>query len=158
MKQDDHFYREEQVIPLLCRIYADQTIEHINQESSQDEDNKLPTERPGWDERDPEAYRFTYDRLAAVKYAERWWNDYNPEYQKFKVDCTNFVSQCLRAGGAPMRGAPNRGNGWWYQHDNWSYSWSVANALRWYLSGSTKGLKGKTVETAEELVPGDVIC
>lgn len=41
--------------------------------------------------------RFSYDRLAAVQYAERWWNSYNPQYRKFDVDCTNYVSQCLRA-------------------------------------------------------------
>lgn len=158
MKQNDFFYREEQVIPLQFRIDSDQSVEHIQSKPSPQPDEEKSTERPGWDERDPELYRFTYDRLAAVKYAERWWNDYNPKYEKFHVDCTNYVSQCLHAGGAPMRGAPDRGNGWWYQHDNWSYSWSVANALRWYLSGSTKGLKGREVEAAEDLDPGDVIC
>lgn len=158
MKQNDFFYREEHVIPMQARIHSDQSIEHLKPEPSSVPDEKVPTERPGLEERNPESYSFTYDRLAAVKYAERWWNDYNPKYRKFDVDCTNYVSQCLHAGGAPMRGAPDRGSGWWCQQDNWSYSWSVANALRWYLSGSTKGLKGKVVETAEELVPGDVIC
>ena len=41
------------------------------------------------------------DRLNAVKYAERWWNEYNPEYVKFENDCTNYISQCLHAGNAP---------------------------------------------------------
>lgn len=57
-----------------------------------------------------------------------------------------------------MRGAPNRNQGWWYQHDNWSYSWAVAHSLRWYLSGSTQGLKGREVSSPQELSPGDVIC
>ncbi len=81
-------------------------------------------------------YRATYDRRKAVQYAERWWNDYNPQYQKFENNCTNFISQCLRAGGAEMHGFSNRSKGWWYSGNNWSYSWSVANALRWYLSGA----------------------
>ncbi|WP_077624420.1 amidase domain-containing protein [Sediminibacillus massiliensis] len=102
--------------------------------------------------------RFGYDRRAAVRYAERWWNDYNPAYTELTVDCTNFVSQCLHAGGAPMRGAPDKGSGWWYQNGSWSFSWAVAHSLRWYLSGSAQGLKGTEVERPDDLSPGDVIC
>ncbi|WP_347552440.1 amidase domain-containing protein [Pseudalkalibacillus hwajinpoensis] len=99
-----------------------------------------------------------YDRLSAVKYAERWWDDYNPAYHAFDVDCTNYISQCLHAGKAPMRGYPDRTKGWWAQGNNWSYSWSVAHALRWYLSGSKNGLRALEVSHADDLVPGDVIC
>ncbi|WP_181349348.1 amidase domain-containing protein [Thalassobacillus sp. CUG 92003] len=102
--------------------------------------------------------RFTYDRRAAVRYAENWWDSYNPAYQKFTDDCTNYISQCLRAGGAPMWGQPNRSKGWWYSGNTWSFSWSVANALRWYLSGSKQGMTAREMESAEELIPGDVIC
>ena len=56
-----------------------------------------------------------------------------------------------------MRGAPNRDKGWWIQQGNWSFSWSVAHSLRWYLEGSTTGLKGRRVQYAEELELGDVI-
>ncbi|PLR75726.1 hypothetical protein CU633_19610 [Bacillus sp. V3-13] len=101
---------------------------------------------------------FHYDRLKAVQYAERWWNDYNPSFKKFEVDCTNYISQCLHAGGAPMRGYPNRSNGWWMRNNNWSYSWAVANSLRWYLPASKTGLRGKEVESADKLLLGDVIC
>nr|WP_054859754.1 amidase domain-containing protein [Gracilibacillus dipsosauri] len=100
--------------------------------------------------------RFSYDRRAAVQYAERWWNSANPQYRYFESnDCTNYISQCLRAGGMPMHGMPNRSKGWWYTGENWSYSWSVANALRWYLSGSSNT---KTLAEPVELLPGDVIC
>lgn len=157
MKQNDRFVREEQVTPFQFKIENGQIIDHkavVKQMVTED----IPTIAiEAESRRDLVDQRFSYNRLAAVKYAERWWNSYNPAYQKFDVDCTNYVSQCLRAGGAPMRGAPNRGNGWWYQ-DSWSYSWAVAHSLRWYLSGSTAGLKGKEVETAGELIPGDVIC
>ncbi|WP_078577422.1 amidase domain-containing protein [Salipaludibacillus agaradhaerens] len=105
-----------------------------------------------------EKNRFSYDRLEAVKYAERWWNDYNPAYKQFDNDCTNYVSQCLRAGGAPMRGAPNRKEGWWYGDSKWSFSWAVAHSLRWYLSGSEKGLKAEEVSSAQQLMKGDIIC
>ncbi|HLU21429.1 MAG TPA: amidase domain-containing protein [Bacillaceae bacterium] len=101
---------------------------------------------------------FYYDRLKAVQYAERWWNEYNPAYEKFENDCTNYISQCLRAGGSPMRGYPNRSNGWWYQNKNWSYSWSVANALKIYLGSSKTGLRAREVHDPLELKLGDVIC
>jgi hypothetical protein len=101
---------------------------------------------------------FIYDRRLAVRYAERWWNSHNPQYQKFENDCTNYISQCLRAGGAPMRGYPDRGKGWWYRGKSWSYSWAVANALRNYLDTSKAGLRARKVDDPRELQPGDVIC
>ncbi|RSL30533.1 hypothetical protein D7Z54_25830 [Salibacterium salarium] len=101
---------------------------------------------------------FSYDRRAAVQYAEQWWDDYNPRYRTFTDNCTNFISQCLREGGAPMRGMPDRGKGWWFGKQDWSYSWAVAHSFRWYLSSSTEGLTAKEIETATDLGLGDVIC
>jgi hypothetical protein len=101
---------------------------------------------------------FHYNRMKAVQYAENWWNTYNTKYKKFENDCTNFISQCMHEGGAPLYGMPNRSKGWWYTSNNWSYSWSVANALMWFLASSEKGLKAKEVSSADQLIPGDVIC
>ena len=104
-----------------------------------------------------------------MEYARRWWNGRNPAYPSFAVDCTNFISQCLQAGGAPMRGASNRGKGWWitggwrsggaghYANETWSYSWSVSHSLRWYLETSTTGLTAEQVASASDLQIGDVI-
>ncbi len=101
--------------------------------------------------------RFVYDRRAAVRYAEKWWDSYNPAYQHFEVDCTNYISQCLKAGGFPMKGYPNRSRGWWYQNQTWSFSWAVANALQAYLANpSTSGVLEVKKQTL--LLPGDVIC
>ncbi|WP_416149061.1 amidase domain-containing protein [Salipaludibacillus sp. HK11] len=102
--------------------------------------------------------RYGYDRLEAIKYAERWWNDYNPAYKNFTDDCTNYISQCVKAGGAPMRGNPDRNIGWWYSGNQWSFSWTVAHSFRWYLSGSNKGLRAIEVSSPKELLKGDVIC
>ncbi|RSK26169.1 hypothetical protein EJF36_04450 [Bacillus sp. HMF5848] len=99
-----------------------------------------------------------YNRNEAVKYAERWWNDYNPNYHHFTNDCTNYISQCLRAGGNTMRGYPTRTQGWWYRGSNWSFSWSVAHALTLYLASSTRGLRAKEVKSPKELLVGDIIC
>jgi hypothetical protein len=105
-----------------------------------------------------ERISYEYNRARAVRYAEIWWNSYNPAFPKFDVDCTNFVSQCLYAGGAPMTGYPNRAKGWWCKNNNWSYSWAVANSFRWYLSGSRVGLQAVEVSSPEQLMAGDVIC
>lgn len=99
-----------------------------------------------------------YNREAAVAYANKWWNGRNPEFHSFDVDCTNFISQCLLAGGAPMYGYPNRERGWWMQGGTWSFSWSVAHSMRWFLGGSKKGLTTTQVGSPEELDLGDLIC
>ncbi|MBE6844065.1 MAG: hypothetical protein E7510_14810, partial [Ruminococcus sp.] len=43
-----------------------------------------------------------YNVNAAVDYAKKYWNNYNPDYPNCNSiggDCANFVSQCLYAGG-----------------------------------------------------------
>src|SRR5690606_32690275 len=72
---------------------------------------------------------YLYEREAARAYAERHWNEPNPQFIHFDVDCTNYVSQCLYAGGAPMNYTGGRESGWWYKgrsggRELWSYSWS----------------------------------
>lgn len=155
MKQEGQFHLEEMVTPYCLRFRNGKLEEH--EEIPRTQTEEVRTLSPEVNQGTREA-RFSYDRMAAVQYAERWWNSYNPAYRKFEVDCTNYVSQCLFAGGAPMRGAPARETGWWYQGDNWSFSWAVAHSLRWYLSGSTSGLQGQEVERADELGHGDIIC
>ncbi len=148
------FYHEEESENRKAIIINGEINEDILMEREQ-------LETPDFDQMTIGEYsnRFVYDRRAAVQYAERWWNDANPAYKYFDDnDCTNYISQCLRAGGAPMHGAPNRAKGWWYNNSNWSYSWSVANAFRWYLSGSNSGLKGEELSEPTQLLPGDVIC
>lgn len=157
IKQGAHFIREERVIPNVLRLKSGKLLDHQQVKIGVPEEQKgklILLNDDGYMDNE----RFSYDRRAAVQYAERWWNSYNPTYRKFDVDCTNYISQCLRAGGAPMRGAPNRNQGWWYQGNNWSYSWAVAHSFRWFLAGSTQGLKGTEVESPMELQPGDVIC
>lgn len=107
-----------------------------------------------------------YIRILVKAYARRWWRRRNPDYISFENDCTSFISQCVRAGRAPMTGAGDRGAGWWYRgmdgdEEGWSYSWAVANAFRAYLRSSatlTYGLKATQVDAASDLTVGDVIC
>jgi len=56
-----------------------------------------------------------YDYQAMAAYAKKYWNDYNPEYPDFSGegaggDCTNFVSQALKAGG-------------WKHEPGYTYDW-----------------------------------
>jgi hypothetical protein len=103
-----------------------------------------------------------YQREKAVAYANRWWNSYNPQFASFpKDDCTNYISQCLWAGGAPMRGMGNPATGWWYRFGkspSWSYSWTMAHGLKNYLSTSKTGLRAIKVNSVYDLQIGDVIC
>nr|WP_255654641.1 amidase domain-containing protein [Cohnella sp. REN36] len=105
-----------------------------------------------------------YRREAAAAYAERWWDKPNPGYEEFEVNCTNYVSQCLFAGGAPMNYTGKRELGWWYKgHSNgrehWSYSWAVANSLQRFLSVPRGyGLRAVAVDSPDKLMLGDVIC
>ncbi|AOZ93536.1 amidase domain-containing protein [Paenibacillus crassostreae] len=103
-----------------------------------------------------------YSREEAVAYADLWWDSENPEFITFTVNCTNYISQCLFAGGAPIHYTGNRATGWWYKgyvsnKEWWSYSWAVSNSLEYLLSTSTKGLRAEVVDRAEQLMLGDVI-
>lgn len=104
-----------------------------------------------------------YRREEAAAYADRWWKDGNPEFEVFDVDCTNYVSQCLFAGGAPINYTGKRETGWWYKGYNgaqewWSFSWAVSDSLQRYLSGErNSGLRAEAVERPDQLMLGDVI-
>ena len=106
----------------------------------------------------------TYNRQLAVEYAEKFWETPNPAYLAFEVDCSNYVSQCILAGGHYMDYTGRREAGWWYRGRNgsqelWSYSWAVANALQLYLGGKRNaGLRAEEVGSPKDLEPGDVIC
>ena len=157
IKQKGLIYLEEEVEERLAKFYKEALVmdEEINPYEHQE--SYLATTALGLEDND-ERLSFQYNRLKAVQYAERWWNSYNPAYKKFENDCTNFISQCLHIGGAPMRGYPNRGAGWWLQKNNWSYSWAVANSLKLYLANSKSGLRTREVSSPNQLLLGDVIC
>lgn len=114
-----------------------------------------------------------YSRYDAVEYAVKYALKPNPEYRYFPLigdqsgDCANFISQCLRAGGAPM--SEDFNDSWWYNNngtpdvydDTWSVSWAVAHSLYWRLKINQEsnyyGPKGLEVEDAYSLEPGDLI-
>ena len=94
-------------------------------------------------------FRFkSYNREAARDYAFRYVLSPNSSYVNFEKmggNCTNFTSQCLRAGGIPF---DETGNYTWYYYDsnNRAPSWTLANGFRTYYknnvgSSSIKGLR-----------------
>jgi len=159
IKQNGILYMEEEMEDRIAKFYKNALVMDEEIRPILESENDPETELNHLDLEDhTERLSYAYDRLKAVQYAERWWNSYNPAYKKFQNDCTNFISQCLKAGGAPMRGYPKRDAGWWLQHSNWSYSWAVAHSLRLYLSNSKIGLRAKEVSSPDQLILGDVIC
>lgn len=60
---------------------------------------------------------------AAAQYAVDWWNRRNPNFDNFTNDCTNFVSQALRAGGW--------GYEWGWSGTRWQ---DISNDQSWFAS------------------------
>ena len=106
-----------------------------------------------------------YDRTAAQDYAIKWALSTNPDFPRYGNDCTNYVSQCLHAGGWPMVGTPSFGGRksnavWWYDsHDEawWtdaSYTWGGAQNFANFLSHSRRG---SIVTSVDKLKIGDIV-
>ncbi|MBQ8430776.1 MAG: amidase domain-containing protein [Clostridia bacterium] len=100
-----------------------------------------------------------YNRDLAVKYARKYALNYNPNYFHFDGiggDCTNFISQCLLAGGGIMN--YDKYYGWFYiNKDNRAQSCtSVKYLQRFLLSENSPGFKVKIVPI-NELEVGDII-
>lgn len=71
---------------------------------------------------------FSWD--AAAAYARKWALSYNPDYTQFTNDCTNFISQALRAGGWTYVGSEfsrTSNTTWYYGYLSQSYTWAGAH-------------------------------
>ena len=100
-----------------------------------------------------------YNREAVYEYAKKWAYGRNPKYYNFDPvggDCTNFVSQCIYAGGIQMN--YDRNNGWYYiDGNNKSPSWTGVEFLYSFLATNNNlGPKGEET-TIEKLEIGDVV-
>ena len=100
-----------------------------------------------------------YNPRAAVAYAHEWAFKRNPKYGDFEDlggDCTNFVSQCLIAGGAVMNMAKDVG---WFYHSMGSRAagWTSASYLyKFLVNNRGRGPFGHEI-APEEARPGDII-
>jgi len=100
-----------------------------------------------------------YNPRAAVAYAHEWAFKRNPKYGDFEDlggDCTNFVSQCLIAGGAVMNVTKDVG---WFYHSMGSRAagWtSAAYLYKFLVNNRGRGPFGREI-ALEELRPGDIV-
>ena len=91
----------------------------------------------------------TYDGGAASSYALKYALNYNTNYANFNGqggDCTNFISQCLKAGGISQHvGTAYSGNCWFYKTStNRSSTWTGAEQFRKYVTGSSSKINMPT--------------
>lgn len=101
-----------------------------------------------------------YDRKKAVEYARKWALGKNSEFGYFGGiggDCTNYISQCLLAGGGVMN--YNYIKGWYFKNMNdRSPSWtSVAYLQDFLLRKNDEIGPFARVVTLQEIEIGDII-
>ena len=116
-------------------------------------DNRANIIVPGVDDEEVETRSTSYNRTAAKNYAHAYWNSPNTsawcDYTNNGGDCTNFVSQCLYAGGWTKQNGSYCSNSVWYHNGagycwntstvkNYSCSWTQANNMYGYLSNSKR--------------------
>ena len=101
-----------------------------------------------------------YNKQKTIEYATFWWNKRNPNFYNFDTlggDCTNFISQCLLAGGIEMNTSKN--SGWhYYSLTNRTPSWTgVEEFFNFSVNNKTSfGPKIKVV-TISEVEVGDIV-
>ncbi|MFJ4005902.1 amidase domain-containing protein [Streptomyces sp. NPDC090023] len=85
-----------------------------------------------------------YDYKAMVAYATKYWSKYNTDYPNFNGagaggDCTNFVSQSLKAGGwKHVPGYTNDFHKWFGNADIQSDSFVGVNEFSWFALSSKR--------------------
>lgn len=105
----------------------------------------------------------TYNRNKAFTYAKTYAITPNPAYQDFSSscsycggDCTNFLSQCLFAGGWPqIFGAASSGSSWWYGKSTnpvgyktgFSTVWPSAQKMGFFLKASNRTTRVTSLAT-----------
>ena len=100
-----------------------------------------------------------YDLEKAVAYARRWALGKNPNFYHFAGiggDCTNFISQCLLAGGGVMD--YDLYYGWFYiDAAHRSPSWASVEFLNRFLLDKSRLGPFASVMPVEKLEKGDII-
>ncbi|MDO4384019.1 MAG: amidase domain-containing protein [Eubacteriales bacterium] len=112
-----------------------------------------------------------YSDSNAVKYAKKWAKKRNPRYKSYSSDCTNFVSQCVNAGGKKMNtpksipeGVKSSTNYWYslrYQEwhaNNYIYRWrettSFIRVSDFFTYWEKKGIKKANYSSKTKLQNG----
>lgn len=82
---------------------------------------------------------YEYDRIGATQYARGWALSRNPkiqDYEEWGGNCTNYISQCVNAGGVPMDSyGDNVMKKWyWYSDKKRTPSWTAAQPFFEYFT------------------------
>ena len=111
----------------------------------------------------------SWNSYAATSYALKYALSPNPNYIYFSNDCTNFVSQIMRAGGwkDTITKQSTQDTSWFYiNRTSYAQTWSTAHGLRNRLNnGYEKGAEKLTrsiggiggVYLNNKIAPGDII-
>lgn len=142
------FYIEEMIVPYYVKQHHKKIIEHqliqpknLKRPSTVNDTilQLIPTQK-------------RYERLAAVRYAERWWNSINPLFSKLNDHHASFILQCLMSGfGQSMISDDER-------IMQKAKGLLTPYSLRWYLSHPNNQATIQEVASVKELKLGDIIC
>lgn len=105
---------------------------------------------------------FAYNPTAAANYALTYWgpasSNYNSAYREYSNDCTNFISQAMKAGGWVYDevGERTASNTWYYGMftATTSYSWAGAHNFNQFFAQSGRGF---ALQYLADLWVGDVL-
>ena len=112
-----------------------------------------------------------YSNNKAVAYAKKWAKDWNRAYGRHTADCTNFVSQCVFAGGKTMKKPSGtlplikKTTNYWYSvrfpngRESFTYreSSSFINVGDFYTYWKQHGVKTVQYSTKKKLQNGVVL-
>lgn len=107
---------------------------------------------------------YSYSPSLASSYAQNWAKSFNPTYNKYSSDCTNFVSQAIHHGGLPFGNTGATSNIFWHskiingkRED--SRAWLVAHDFRTYWSVKGRSQTRYTTKSAvnSNATVGDVL-
>jgi hypothetical protein len=142
-----------QSMPILpgAKVVSEPTISILHDQRSNDplsEDGSRPALQAS-----------SYNRTDAAEYAtEHGPKEDENGYHDFGANCTNFISQCLKAGGWPEKSGWYKSTDAWWHHGLWptyaSYPWH--NAHYWYWFTKNQG-RGTFLGNVWDLLAGDIL-
>jgi hypothetical protein len=102
---------------------------------------------------------YSYSKM--VQYADKHWKRTNSSYRVHSNDCTNFISQAMRAGGWGMTSgsaASRKDNRkWFYGSFTWTTSYTWAGAENWYWFASRHSKRTRLQNNVWKLAYADVL-
>jgi len=101
-----------------------------------------------------------FSRFTMKSYQNNWALSRNPAWGDFSDlggDCQNYVSQIIKAGGAPFD-ASGSYQWYYYGYENRIPSWTGVNSMQTYIQyNSGLGPNGIFVSSASTLLTGDMV-